>query len=162
MKEPQWEHYSDRIGTARLLTHGYKKGDSLPISESAEVNHVQSYGQSMVELIDKLQNDSDDELKEKFVFHLKKYFNDGTLPYLLETLQEKEKGIKDEPMIMIPPTSSLLNCPLDEAETEFRKRYAEYNLKRYKSNVAELEKATGRKKKDLQQIIRRANSSKKE
>ena len=162
MKEPLWEHYLDGIATAVLLTHGYKRSDLWPISESAKENFVKLYGQNMIELIDKLQNESDVELKGKFVFHLEKYFKDGTLPYLLETLQETGTGIKDEPMIMIPPTSSLLNCPLDEAETEFRKRYAEYNIKRYKSNVAELEKATGRKKKHLQQIIRRANSSKKE
>jgi hypothetical protein len=162
MKEPLWEHYLDGIATARLLTHGYKRSDPWPISESAEVKYVELYGQSMIELIDKLQNDSTGKLKEKFVFHLKKYFDDLTLPYLLETLQKKGKGIKDESTIMFPPMSSLLNCPLDEAKIEFQKRYAKYNLERHKSNAVELEKTTGRKKRDLKQIIRRAEPSKKE
>lgn len=162
MKEPHWEHYNDSIGRARLLTHGYKRSDPLPLSEEAILRFVQLYGQGMIELIDKLQNDATDELKKEFVFHLKKYFDDLTLPYLLETLQKKGKGIKDESTIMFPPMSSLLNCPLDEAKIEFQKRYAKYNLERHKSNAVELEKTTGRKKRDLKQIIRRAEPSKKE
>lgn len=161
MKEPLWEHYLDGIAEALILTHGYKRSDPWPIPESAEKKYIQLYGQSMIELIDKLQIDVNDELKQKFVFHLQKYFDDGTLPYLLETLQKKEKAIKDEPKIMFPPVSSLLKRPLDEAKIEFQKKYAEYNLNRYKSNAKELEQATGRNKASLQQIIRRAEPSKK-
>lgn len=159
MKERPWEHYLDGIAEALPLTHGFAPGDGISslLPESARL----LYRPGMIELIDKLQIDSTDELKEKFVLHLKKYFNDGTLPYLLETLQKKRKGIKDESTIMFPPMSSLLNDPLDEAKIEFQKRYAEYNLKRYKSNAAELEKATGRKKVACSRLLGEQNHLKK-
>jgi len=115
----------------------------------------------MVELIEMCQIDATNEIKPKFLSYLKRYFDDETLPYLLEVLYTKEKGIKDDPVRIYPAVSSLLNLPLDQANKEFRNLYAEYNLNRYKSNEQELEKATGIKIKSLKQNIHRAKPNKK-
>mgnify|MGYP003588136809 CR=1 FL=1 len=177
MKEPYWEHYLDGIGLARLLTHGYKQGDPLHLPEPEKNLRLLTYGEekidergrlkpglSMLDVIDKIEKDptDDPEMREIFASHLSRYFTDRTLPYLLESLWLKKQPIQEESGKMFPAISSLLNCPLDEANKEFQKRYSEFNLERYRSNEAELEKATGRKKDSLIQIIRRAKKSEKQ
>jgi MoxR-like ATPase len=163
MKEQIGYNFTNNIGRAYILTHGYKQRDPyLLMSDTAKAECKKIYSQSIVELIEMLQIDATSESIQKFLSYLKIYFDDGTLPYLLEVLYKNEKGIKDEPAIIFPAMSSLLNLPLDKAKIEFNERYAEYNLNRYKSNAKELEQATGRKKVSLQQIIRRAEPSKKQ
>ena len=162
MKERLGYHFGDKIGRAYILTHGYKRSEPyLLCSEEANAECKKLYSQSMVELIEMCQIDATNEIKPKFLSYLKRYFDDETLPYLLEVLYTKEKGIKDDPVRIYPAVSSLLNLPLDQANKEFRNLYAEYNLNRYKSNEQELEKATGIKIKSLKQNIHRAKPNKK-
>ncbi|HQP25130.1 MAG TPA: sigma 54-interacting transcriptional regulator [Smithellaceae bacterium] len=161
MKDQVGYNIGNSIGRAYILTHGYKRcRPYLLMSDTAEAECKKLYSQSMVELIEMLQVDATYERTQKFLSYLKIYFDDGTLPYLLDVLYKTEKDIEDEPVRIYPAMSSLLNLPLDKAKAEFNEQYAEYNLNRYKSNEKELKQATGKNKVSLQQIIRRAKAPK--
>jgi len=92
-----------------------------------------------------------------FKKHMRKYFDEGLLPYLLEQLDIRYNPAAEPPTAVIKPSlSALLDFPLREAESTFKRLYLTYQRDRFSGNDEEAANLSGLSRRAFQQRLRRS------